>query len=76
MSKITELATGQITTVDSITIELVEADETVPVIIIRWPGKPTVLHPRRFGSAADAATRAFAGAVVRLAHIRRDKRRL
>jgi len=75
-SKITELATGQLTTVDSITVELVEADETVPVVIIRWPTKPTVLHPRRFGSAAETATRVFAGAVVKLAHIRRDHRRL
>ena len=76
MSKITELGSSQITTTHTITIELVEADEPPPVIIIRWPSKPTVLHPRRFASAADAATRAFAGAVVRLAHIRRDHRRL
>jgi hypothetical protein len=76
MSTITTLAEGQITTADSITIELVESDEAPAVIIVRWPAKPTVMHPRRFGSAADAATRAFAGAVVRLAHIRRDHRRL
>ena len=76
MSNITELASASITTTDVVTIELVESDETPPVIIIRWPAKPTVLHPKRFGSAADAATRAFAGAVVRLAHIRRDKGRL
>jgi hypothetical protein len=76
MSQITELASGAITAVDTLTIELVEADETPAVIIIRWPAKPTVLHPRRFASAADVATRAFAGAVVRLAHIRRDHRRL
>ena len=76
MSNITELGTAQLTAVDAIIIELVEADETVPAIIIRWPSKPTVIHPHRFGSAADAATRAFAGAVVRLAHIRRDHRRL
>ena len=30
MSQITELASGQITAVDSITIELVEADEAIP----------------------------------------------
>ena len=45
MSKITELASGQITAVDSLTIELVEAEETPAVVIIRWPVKPTVLHP-------------------------------
>jgi hypothetical protein len=46
------------------------------VIIIRWPVKPTVLHPRRFPYAANTAAALFAGAVVRLAHIRRDHRRL
>lgn len=76
MSQITELASGQITAVDSITIELVEADETIPAIIIRWPVKPSVIHPHRFSSTADVAARTFAAAVVRLAHIRRDKRRL
>ena len=48
MSTITTLASGQITAVDTLIIELVEADETPAVVIIRWPDKPTVLHPRRF----------------------------
>ena len=48
MSKITELASGQITAVHALTIELVEADETQAVVIVRWPLKPTVLHPRRY----------------------------
>lgn len=74
MSHVTELATGQITAVDSITIELVEADETPAVVIVRWPLKPTVLHPRRFPSAAEAAARTFAAAVVRLTQLRRDRR--
>jgi hypothetical protein len=74
MSNITTLAIGQITAVDTITIELVEADETPAVVIIRWPTKPTVVHPRRFASAADAAARVFAAAVVRLAHIRSERR--
>jgi hypothetical protein len=71
MSKITELATGQITATDQITIELVQADETPTVVIIHWPDKSTVLHPRRFGSAADLAARVFAAATVRLAQLRR-----
>ena len=37
MSKVTELASGQITTADSVTVELVEADETPAVVTIRWP---------------------------------------
>jgi hypothetical protein len=34
------LASGQITAVDTITIELVEADETPAIVIIGWPDKP------------------------------------
>ena len=41
MSKITELASSTINGTDSITIELVEADETPTVVILRWPLKPT-----------------------------------
>jgi hypothetical protein len=48
MSQITELGSAQITAVDSITIELVEADETPAVVIVRWPVKPSVIHPHRF----------------------------
>lgn len=73
MSHVTELATGP-TAVDSITIELIEADETPAVVIVRWPLKPTVLHPRRFPSAAEAAARTFAAAVVRLTQLRRDRK--
>ena len=74
MSQVTELASGALTAVDSITVELVEANETPAVVIVRWPVKPTVMHPHRFPSAAENATRIFAAAVVRLAQIRRDRR--
>jgi hypothetical protein len=74
MSQVTELASGQITAVDAVVIELVQADETPAVVIVRWPIKPTVLHPYRFPAVADVAVRTFAAAVVRLAHIRRDRK--
>jgi hypothetical protein len=57
MSKVTELASAQLTAVDTITIELVEANETPAVVIIRWPTTPSVLHPRRFPAVADVAAR-------------------
>jgi hypothetical protein len=37
MSQITELASSQINAVDAIVVELVEADETPAVVIVRWP---------------------------------------
>ena len=73
MSKITELASTQLNGHDAITIHLVEADNTPAEVIIRWPSKPSVLHPRRFPTAADTGARTFAAAVVRLAQIRRER---
>ena len=74
MPKVTELASAQLTAVDTITIELVQANETHTVVIIRWPAKASVLHPRRFPGLADLAARTFATAVVKLAQIRRDRK--
>jgi hypothetical protein len=36
MSQITLLAGGRLTAIGTITIELVEADETPAVVIVRW----------------------------------------
>jgi hypothetical protein len=33
---------GQLTATDTITIELIEADKTPAVVIVKWPVKPTV----------------------------------
>jgi hypothetical protein len=74
MSKITTLSTGQITATDLIKIELVQTEETPAVVIVTWPEKSSVLHPRRFGNAASTIAATFAAATVRLAQIRRDHR--
>jgi hypothetical protein len=74
MSTITTLASGQITAVDTLTIELVEADETPAVVIVRWPVKPTILHPRRFPDVAATIAQLFARAHVVLAAIRAERK--
>ncbi|HEY6687188.1 MAG TPA: hypothetical protein VI094_13365 [Propionibacteriaceae bacterium] len=74
MSKMTELASGAITAVDTVTIELDGADETPAIVIVRWPAKSTVFHPRRFHLARILAPRVFAVAVVKLAQLRREQR--
>jgi hypothetical protein len=74
MSKITELASGPINGTNSLTVELVEADETPAVVIIRWPVKPTVLGPRRYAEAAAAAMKALASASTELAAIKARRR--
>jgi hypothetical protein len=73
MSKITELASSQINTADTITIELVEADETPAAVVLEWPLKPTVCHPRRFPDTAAALARLFAEAATTLASIKATK---
>jgi hypothetical protein len=74
MSQITELASAAINATDTITVELVEADETSAVVIVRWPAKPTVLHPRRFPDVAATIAQLFARAHVVLAAIRAERR--
>jgi hypothetical protein len=73
MSKVTTLAEGQLTAVGTITIELVEADETPAVVIVQWPRQPTVLHPRRFPDTAAMVARLFAEAATKLAGIKASK---
>jgi hypothetical protein len=73
MSKTTTLASSQITAVDSITVELVEADETPAVVIVRWPVKPTVCHPRRYADVAAAAMKILATASTRYAQLRAQR---
>jgi hypothetical protein len=71
MSQITELASSQINASDRLAVELVEADETPAVVIVRLPAKPTVLHPRRFPDTAAAIARLFAEAPTELAAIKK-----
>jgi hypothetical protein len=74
MSQVTVLASSQINATGTLTIELIEADKTPAVVIVRWPAKASVFHPRLFPVAADVAARTFAAAVVRLAAIKRERR--
>jgi hypothetical protein len=74
MSKVTELDSGQLTSTESITVELIEADETPAVVIVRWPSKPTVICPHCFPDTAAMLTRLFAEAATALAGIKARRR--
>ena len=74
MSQITELASDAITATDTLTIELVETDEHPTVVIIRWPDKPSVIHPRRFPDVAAGIARLAADAHTALAAIKAGRR--
>jgi hypothetical protein len=74
MSTVTELAFAQLTATETITVELIEVDQTPAVITVKWPSKPSVFRPHRFPGAADSAARVFAAAAVRLAAIKRERK--
>lgn len=74
MSKVTDLASSSINGHDTITVELIEADETPAVLIIRWPSKTSVIHPHRFPDTAVTLTRLFAEAGTALAAIKGRRR--
>jgi hypothetical protein len=42
-------------------------------VLINWPSKATVLHPRRFPDAGATAARLFAAAATTLAAIKRER---
>ena len=74
MSQITQMASAQLTAVDVLTIELVETSEHPTIVIIRWPDKPSVTHPRRFPDIAATVVRVFAEAHTTLARIKAGRR--
>jgi hypothetical protein len=74
MSKITQLAECTITAFAIVRVELVEADETPAAVIVHWPAKATVLHPRRFPETAAGVVRTFSAAAVELAHIKSERK--
>lgn len=74
MSKITELASGQITNFHAIAIVLSEPDNMPASVIIHWPAKPTVLDPRRFPDTASVVVKLFAEAHTVLAGIKARRR--
>jgi hypothetical protein len=44
------------------------------VVIVTWPAKPTVLHPRRFAETASVVVRLFAAASTKLANNKAGRR--
>jgi hypothetical protein len=73
MYQTTELGSAQINSTDQITIVLVENHDR-SAVVIRWPVKPSAINVAHFGAVATVITTAFAGATVRLAQIKRERR--
>jgi hypothetical protein len=74
MTNVTELASGQVTSTATLTVVLVQAEQASAVVIVKWPDKPTVLHPRKLAEAMAAACRVLANASTELSRIKAGKR--
>ena len=68
MSKLTELASGQITKSDRIIVVLVEPEGMPSSVIIHWPDAPSVVNPnaRAVAATAAAVVRVLAAAQTKL----------
>jgi hypothetical protein len=71
MSQLIELASGQITSTETLIVVLAKPDGMPASVIIHWPSKPITLDPRAFPHTAEVAAGVFAAAVVQLARSRR-----
>jgi hypothetical protein len=71
----TALASGAINqSGDIIEIVLVQPADSPSVIMIRWPGAPTITPPARYNEVASTAMRLLAEASTMLARIKASKR--
>jgi hypothetical protein len=76
MSKVTELASGQITAADMITVELRRPADLPAFVLINWPDAPSVASADddSFDRLVAAVYRVLADARVTLTRMRGDRR--
>jgi hypothetical protein len=73
VSRTTVLATGRITGAEIITITHVEWSDSRPVVMIRWPGQPSVTDPTRLPGVANELMAIMAAANAKLDAIQRKQ---
>lgn len=73
MSKTTVLATGRITGAEIITITQVEWSDSSPVVMIRWPGQPSLTDPNRLPAVASEVMAIMTAANAKLDAIQRQQ---
>jgi hypothetical protein len=74
MSESTELARGSVTSAHELRVVLQEPADNPPLILIEWPGQPTICTPHQLQATAAKATNILARATIALARIRRDRK--
>jgi hypothetical protein len=73
VSKTTVLATGRITGAEIITITHVKWSDSSPVVMIRWPGQPSLTDPNRLPEVANELMALMAEANAKLGAIQRQQ---
>lgn len=73
VSKTTVLATGRITGAEIITITQVEWSDSSPVVMIRWPGQPSLTDPNRLPAVASEVMAIMTAANAKLDAIQRQQ---
>ena len=74
MNKSTILASGPINqSGDTIQIALIQPADNPNVIMIRWPGAPTITTPARYNEVASTAMKMLAEASTTLARLRASR---
>jgi hypothetical protein len=74
MSKVTELASGQITKGDRLEVELHRPADLPVSILVKWPAAPSVASPDNFSDLVAAVFRVLADARTTLSRMRGDRR--
>jgi hypothetical protein len=73
VSKTTVLATGRITGAEIITITHVKWSDSPPVVMIRWPGQPSLTDPSRLPAVATELMAIMTAANAKLVAIQRQQ---
>jgi hypothetical protein len=72
-SSVVQLAAGQLTRVDGLSVELHRPADSPPFVLLLWPPKPSVIapNPKALADLAAAMVRVTADAQTHLATLRR-----
>jgi hypothetical protein len=60
---------------ESITIELIEERDALPLVRVTWPRRGLSISPRKFPEVTASITRMFSSASIELARIKAGARR-
>jgi hypothetical protein len=70
MSKLAELASGQLTNSDNLIVVLIQPDDMPESVVVHWPARPTVCGLKEFPDLTAETVRTLSLASTRLTKLR------